>query len=265
MADPTSGKTEPSAGGRGQARLRNPPIVEAIVDIDCDLLPGFDLATLQQEAVRRLEDRYPQPQTLYMQKIEVAARANSEPTTSATHSAAALRLFQADRRQLVQVRAEGFSFNRLAPYEGLDDYLPEIRRVWEIYRDLARPVQVRTLRLRYINRIPLPMMGGQVNLDRYLTIAPRLPDEEGLGITSFLVQQSAIERKTGEAVSLVLTDAAATEDRLDVILDIAVENTGDADPADWQMLEGRIGSLRNLKNRIFWKALTDECITLLRT
>ena len=72
----------------------------------------------------------------------------------------------------MQVRAQGFSFNRLAPYSGLDDYLPEIERTWSLYVDLASPVQIRAIRLRYINRILLPLAANTVDLDEYLKIGP---------------------------------------------------------------------------------------------
>ena len=66
----------------------------------------------------------------------------------------ALQFLHADEKQLVQVRAQGFSFNRLAPYTSLDDYLPEIERTWHLFVGLASPVQIRVVQLRYINRIP---------------------------------------------------------------------------------------------------------------
>ena len=79
------------------------------------------------------------------------------PALSIKHGVQALQFLQDDERQLVQVRVQGFSFNRLAPYTSLDDYLPEIKRTWGLYVDLVKPVQVRQIRVRYINRILLPM------------------------------------------------------------------------------------------------------------
>jgi len=249
----------------GKYRLDTPPIVEAIVDIDCDLPREPELAAQEGAVQDAFGDSYPVLRKQYGHEIHALVPPEKPASVFQRSSLQALRLFQEDERQLVQLRAQGFSFNRLAPYSRLDDYLPEIRRLWEIYRELARPVQIRNIRLRYINRIRLPMKQGEVDLDRFLTIAPRLPDDKGLGLTSFLVQQSAVDRKTGETVTLVLTDGVATADSLPVILDIAVESPGPADSADWQTLSDRIGSLRSLKNRIFWEALTEECIISLRS
>jgi uncharacterized protein (TIGR04255 family) len=57
---------------------------------------------------------------------------------------AAFQFLKNDEKQLVQFRNEGFSFNRLAPYTTLDDYLPQIKKNWEIYRIVAAPSEIRS-------------------------------------------------------------------------------------------------------------------------
>jgi uncharacterized protein (TIGR04255 family) len=88
-----------------------------------------------------------------------------------------------------------FSFNRLAPYTTLDDYLPEIERAWLLYVDLVSPVQIRVIRLRYINRMLLPMPANQLDLDEFLEIGPRVPDEEKLVCLAFFVSRPAWRRR----------------------------------------------------------------------
>lgn len=110
---------------------------------------------------------------------------------------AAYQFVQSDGKQLVQVRAQGFSFNRLAPYTGFDDMLAEVERTWHLYVKIASPVQIRVIRLRYINRILLPLVEGRVELDEYLKVGPKLPDEDRLAFSGFLNQHLAIEKGTG--------------------------------------------------------------------
>jgi uncharacterized protein (TIGR04255 family) len=162
----------------------------------------------------------------------------------------------------VQVRTQGFSFNRLAPYSTLDDYLPEIERTWRLYVEVATPVVTRLVRLRYINRIPLPMEGGKIELDEFLTIGPRLANEPKLNLTGFLVQQTAVETDSGHQVSLVLTAQAPDSGKLPVILDIGVASPLRTEPADWSAIRQTVDSLRRLKNQIFMNTLTDRCIQL---
>ena len=247
-------------------KLRNPPIVEAVIDVDCDLPAGFDLAGLETAARAQFEPRYPKSQTLFSQEhlIQAAAQGASPKLTSRL-SVQAFQYRQEDGKQLVQVRAQGFSFNRLAPYTGLDEYLPEIERTWRIYVDLVSPIQIRGVRLRYINRIFVPLAAGKVELDEFLKIGPRLPDEEHLSLSGFLTQQAAREKGTGFQVNLVLTAEAPENEKLPIILDIAVASNATIESiTDWPSIARPIQQLRALKNRIFLNTLTEKCLDLFR-
>ena len=111
-------------------RLRNPPIVEAVFDVDCDLPPGFDLVALEERSQALFQDRYPKFRTQLVQEHRIETKADAPPNTSSRLAVQALQFLHDDEKQLVQVRAQGFSFNRLAPYSSLDDCLPEIERTW---------------------------------------------------------------------------------------------------------------------------------------
>lgn len=245
-------------------KLPNPPIVEAVLDIECDLPPGQQLAALEEPARNVLCDRYPKvrPQVILEQLIE--AKPEVPPKVTVRHGVQALQFVQDDERQLVQVRIQGYSFNRLAPYTSLDDYLPEIERTWRLYVELAKPVQIRVIRLRYINRILLPTAAGRVQLDDYFNIAPRLPEEEKLTLVGFLNQHTAEEVETGNQVNIVLTAQPLEGDRLPVIFDNAVTSPKPGEPEDWSWISSRIQVLRDLKNRIFRSALTKPCLDLFR-
>jgi uncharacterized protein (TIGR04255 family) len=246
-------------------RLRNPPIVEAVVDVDCDLPPGFDLAALEAPSRARFGDQYPKFRTQLMQELKVEMKVDAPASMSARPAVQALQCLHEDERQLVQVQAQGFSFNRLAPYSSLDDYLPEIERTWQLYVDLVSPVQIRVIRLRYINRILLPMTANKVDLDEYLKIGPRSPDAVELVLSGFLSQQAGIEKDTGHHVNLVLAVQAAENEKLPIILDITVASSVTAEPADWSTMRPIIESLRSLKNRIFLNTLTPQCIQLFQS
>src|ERR1700730_1851742 len=111
-------------------RFRNPPIVEAVFDIDCDLPPGFDLAGLETAARAQIQDQYPKFRAQFLQEHKIEAAQDAPPKMSSRLAVQAFQFLHDDEKQLVQVRAQGFSFNRLTPYTSLDDYLPEIERPW---------------------------------------------------------------------------------------------------------------------------------------
>jgi uncharacterized protein (TIGR04255 family) len=195
-----------------------------------------------------------------MQELTIELKGETAASAAAQPALQALQLLQDDDRQLLQLRMQGFSFNRLAPYSSLDDYLPEIERTWRAYVDLAAPVQIRVIRLRYINRILLTMTANKVDLDEYLKIGPRSPD--GVELRGFLTQQVGIEKDTGHHVNLVLTMQAMENEKLPIILDITVASSTAVQPADWATIRASIDSLRSLKNRIFLNMLTLQCIQL---
>lgn len=246
-------------------KLKNPPIVEAVFDVDCDLPPSFDIAALEGPSRERFGDEYPKSRPQFIHEYKIEANVDSSLNASSRPAIQAFQFLHNDGRQLVQVRVQGFSFNRLAPYSGLDDYLPEIERTWRIYVDLVSPVQIRAIRLRYINRILLPMTSNTLNLDEFLKIGPRLPDEDNLKLTGFLIQQAAIEDNTKHNVNLVLTDQAPANEKLPVILDITVTSPAIVEPTDWPTMRRSIESLRNLKNRVFSNMLTPKCIELFQS
>jgi uncharacterized protein (TIGR04255 family) len=245
-------------------KLTKSPIIEAILDIECDLPPGQKLAELESAARERFRDHYPKFQTQLVQEHEFQAKPGGQAKLSVRRGLQAFQFLQDDGKQLVQVRVQGFSYNRLSPYTSLDDYLPEIERCWKLYVELASPVQVRSVRLRYINRILLPVTEGRVELDNYFKIGPRLPDEKELVLLSFVNQHAAVEVETGNRVDILLT-AQPTEVEslpLPVILDIGAVATGPGEPKDWSWILSRIMTLRGLANRVFRKSLSKSCLEL---
>jgi uncharacterized protein (TIGR04255 family) len=131
-----------------------------------------------------------------------------------------------------------------------------------LFIELASPVQIRVIRLRYINRILLPMVEGGVLLDDYLRVAPHLPDEKSLTFVGFLNQHAAVEIETGHHVNIVLTAQSPEGDKLPVIFDNCVAAAQDREPQDWPWILGKIQALRALKNRIFRNTLTEKCLNL---
>lgn len=249
-----------------ELRIDNPPIVEAVLDIDCDMPPGQKLVDMEQSAAALFFDQYPIPQKQYVQEygIQTAAGTPASISTPSGVGIAALRFLQSDRKQLVQVRALGFSFNRLLPYTSLDNYLPEIDRRWHQYVSLASPIQVRLIRLRYINRILVPREGGRFDLDSYFRTSPRLPETEGIVLAGFVQQNSGVEVATGNKVNIVFASQTLEGDRLPVIFDIGVAREERGDPNDWGSILLQISGLRTLKNNVFRGSLTEKCLSLFR-
>ncbi len=243
-------------------QLKHAPIIEAVLDIDCDVLPTLDWKIMLASAHETFRERYPKVRQRFVQN-HVLTPGEDPPVLRFNEGLGAIQFLTEDERQLVQFRANGFSFNRLAPYTTLDDYLPEIESAWATFRELAGPVMVRKIGLRMINRILLPMDGGKFKVSDYLTTAPRLPDTGmPLGIVGFLDQQVVADEESGNLANIVKTSELPEDDKLPVILDIDAYFLCQIPPPEWSELLPRIESLRNLKNRIFQHTLTPQCLNL---
>jgi uncharacterized protein (TIGR04255 family) len=177
----------------------------------------------------------------------------------------AYQFLQPDERQLVQYRRNGFSFNRLAPYTHFENYAGEIERSWRDFLEIAKPSQIQVIRMRYINRILLPLdqTSGMLDLAKYLSATPRLPSTNSrLRFKGFLHQHLVEQVETGHEASIVLTSQPQEAERLPIILDITVASIGPRDASDWAWVLGKIKSLRDLKNSIFENTLTEACLSL---
>jgi uncharacterized protein (TIGR04255 family) len=243
--------------------LRNPPIVEAVLDIDCDMPPNFSVEARISDAQRIFGEQYPKMRKRYIHQHEIKQEMGGLTDVVCKNAEMqAVLLRQQDEKQLVQLRNRGFSFNRLAPYTGLDDYLPEIERTWNLFIAEFKPIQVRKVTLRYINKILLPLNAdGGLNLDEYLKVGPRLPDDERLAFSDFLNQHHVVEKDTGNQAKIILASQPPENGCLPIIFDIEATNPLVFEP-EWGQIRSLINSFRDLKNHIFQHTLTDKCIDL---
>ena len=97
-------------------KLQKAPIIEAVLDIDCDLPPGQQLSSLEGPARDAYRGRYPKLRTQFHQEHQIEALPDGPPKMFiGRHGVQAFQFVRDDEKQLVQVRLQGFSFNRLAP------------------------------------------------------------------------------------------------------------------------------------------------------
>ncbi len=243
-------------------KLAKAPIVEAVLDIDCDMQPDFNLESVEESARDAYATNYPELQVRRFLEQQFEKVDNADPKLSTRSGLQAFLFFSGDRKQIVQVRSQGFSFNRLAPYSSLDEYLPEMKRTWSIFTSIIRPIRVRMVKLRYINRILLPLVKNKLDLDKYLKLGPRLPEEDKLTLSSFMNRNVAVDVETGHQVTIILASQAIQENQLPVIFDIEVVNNESVDLSNWDLILQQIQSLRNLKNRVFEHSLQSKYLEL---
>ncbi len=234
----------------------NPPITEALIDIAVDPLPVSSLAVLESlhDTIR---EGYPNKETGW--ESSVALKADIEATAVQQPSRPIGFLFRSqDKKQIVQYRLDGFTFNRLRPYptQGWPVIRAEARKIGECYLDAIKPTRIVRIGLRYINQITIP--ARQVDLEHYFTEPPRIPKDLPQALDHFLARLVIPWPELG--ATAVITQSIVpppAPDMVSFILDIAVikEHHGSPDTAGiWGMLE----RFREFKNTIFESSLTPK-------
>ncbi len=245
-------------------QLTDAPIIEAVLDIDCDLPQGSDHEKIDAAARERFAESFPNFKRQHVTHHELRQDQNQNPELRTIESIGALQYLSHDEKEIVQFRPNGFSFNRLAPYSSFDDYLPTIKTAWETYLDLAEPLKISRISLRTINRLSIPFeKDGRLSFGEYFRAPPTLPTTGlPLAFTGFLEQHMAIDQETRNRIRLVKSTQEQVEDALPVVLDIDVFHTDRMECSDWGKIFDRIISLRSLKNKVFMHILTDRCLSL---
>jgi uncharacterized protein (TIGR04255 family) len=153
-----------------------------------------------------------------------------------------------------QVRFDGFSMSRFAPYCGWEQFRDEARTMWDRYRAAVRPVRIERIAVRYINRLDLP--GPRVELKNYLHTYPEFADGHADELDGFFLQvHSPVPDLKGRLIVNETLVDAPRPGLVSVALDIDLVRTEDLPQAEndvWQLIE----TMRLHKNKIF-----EACIT----
>jgi uncharacterized protein (TIGR04255 family) len=240
--------------------LSRAPITEALLDLRAVLPTDFDVKSLEEihDAIR---DRYPNKDERRREEIEFVVKPGEEPRASPKSMGIHGYFFRSeDEKRIVQYRRDGFTFNWLRPYATWERLRKEAKEAWENYRQLAQPVSITRIALRYINRldIPLPLR----DFSDFLTAPPTVPAALPQGVTSFLSRVVIHDPHTSaNAIITQALEALVTPEVAPIIVDIDVyrEASFSADSAEiWEILE----HLRKLKNTIFFESVTETTLDL---
>lgn len=241
--------------------LKNPPITEAILDVQLALSPKTDVERLKKlgEALQR---EYPQVRPQFMAMVNFQVQPVPAPPQPAINQGLrGYNFLSADSKEVVQFRLDGFTFNRLAPYTSWEDMFGKAESAWHYFRDAFPNEKVTRVAARYLNRILLSLEGGQTEIDDYFSLGTKDPHDPSLQFLNFVSHQFFIDVKTGFGANINVAMQPFENDRLPVILDIDVfdqrpDSLSGAEPFSI------LTEMREVKNRLFLKALTPKALEL---
>lgn len=164
--------------------------------------------------------------------------------------------------QSAQFNRDGFVYSRLQPYQNWNQFFGDAMRLWKIYLDTARPIEMQRIGLRFINKIQLPPK--EVDFEKYIQPYPEPPFSLELPFLSFFHHDTLAVPGYPYAINIIRTIQPATNPQIEgigLIVDIDAFTTQPLEIKDGA-LEERLSELRWLKNKTFFGSVTPEAMKL---
>ena len=240
--------------------LANPPITEALIDIRSPIRTDISAATFAN--VRsRLSARFPKVDEQHAFQAQFEVRDAQPRTQSKQLGFHGLHFKTSDGLTIAQFRRDGFTVNRLRPYFGWQTLFETAMELFPLYVEATRIERIGRIAVRYINHLNLPISSGSPLADN-LTAVPPTPPGLPATLSAFLSRISLFDAEhTLQANFTQSLESVAGTDYPKVLLDIDAfaDITETASLADVQLAE-ELNNLRELKNRIFFAALTERAV-----
>jgi uncharacterized protein (TIGR04255 family) len=242
--------------------LNNAPITEALIDIRIKVRDDFDV--LKLDALHdAIAAQYPDKKKRHKWEGRFEFKKGETPTSAGIETIDGFVFASADGKQIFQARIDGFTFNRLRPYEKWETLRDEAFRLWKLYKTVLTP-DITRVALRYINKFDIPLFPEPLkDFNEYLTAAPIVPEGLPQGVSSFLTRVVINEPAIDAAAIITQAFEQIVDPKyLPIILDIDVFKQKDliSEEEAWQTLE----ALRGFKNNIFNRSLTDKAKELFK-
>jgi uncharacterized protein (TIGR04255 family) len=245
-----------------QRNLKNPPIIEAILDVTVRFATPPKPETFADLANDLAADYHP-AELRRMFQIVVGDQAQPGSATAAPPIVNSYIFRSKDLSSAVQSRPEGFTFSGLPPYRHWDDLIAKALPIWEKYRARFQPTRIVRCSVRYLNRLTLP--GPHVNFDDYIVGVAQIPPELPQGLSEFASSYVVPLTPPGTIGRVGLSFSASNMTDLSIVpvlFDIDILQECDVDPMDLQGVQAILSNLRSLKNHVFFGTLTDKTIRI---
>lgn len=242
---------------QAQRHYSKAPIMEAIIDLRVTL-PGDVSVNKLSDIHPYISNKFPTVQSIHRGVGSLAIQAGMSAEVNASEQHLGFWFRSEDNLRTFQATLEGFTFNRLAPYESWEEFSSEARSLWEIYKEICRPTYVTRTAIRYINQINIPA-NGLIELKDYLNTVPEVPSDLPEKTLQTYFMQLQIPQQDLNCI-LIINEALAQPTNpgiITVILDFDLfrQQIWESNDEDiWQFLE----KLRRRKNEVFEASITDK-------
>jgi len=239
-------------------QLANAPIREAIIDIQTNSV--VDLAIL--EAIEaKLQVKF-KKEPIWQALMGFELDEDGQSTPKAQKSSIGYRYTFADSPLVMLCRDRGFTFSHLYPYTSWEKLSVEAKNLWNVYKEIVNPSGVSRIAVRYINnlQIPLPIS----DFGDFFTSPPLVPAGLPQSLASFLQRYLIVDSNDGKvaAVTQALEDSRLDPSKVSFLFDIDAFRVFENLEPDTEKIWEVLNSLREFKNDIFFKYLTEKTIQI---
>ncbi|MBI3902921.1 MAG: TIGR04255 family protein [Nitrosomonadales bacterium] len=241
--------------------LSRAPIVEAAIGVTARAEAEWDEHVVSEQFKQRLSE-YPAVQSQHSIRHEIKFGVDVQ-SEQAVHEVGwrGLRCESADKLHIAQFNRDGFSFSRLKPYQGWEQFQQEGFRLWRLYSEIAQPSEIQRIGLRFINRIEF--LQDEVKLEDFLENPPKTPRDMEVPFEGFLHHNTLAVPGYPYGINLIQTvQPPQGSDAWGVILDIDVVTIEPI--ANQDTFEQHLAQMRWLKNKVFFGSVTPNTLELIK-
>lgn len=239
--------------------LDNAPITEALIDIQVRFHKPPTSETLLLVA-NSIKDEFPLREERHKATLSFNI-STQESESSVVKDPDGFLLRTEDKKYAAQIMHDRFSFSHLAPYKDWATLSERADKIWSVYRDTTKPDRIVRIAVRFINRLLMPI--PIEDFGDYFTKPIEIPDALPQGLANYMTRMVIPEPETNliATVQQVL-DGTAIDNQLPIIFDIDTFKAVDLAADDNEAISSTLNSLRDYKNRIFFRNLTQKAIDL---
>lgn len=230
--------------------FKSPPIVEAVIGITArgslndTLIDRVKLLTAEYQDVK--------VQRQFQHKFKI------EPTTGVSEQQMqdlgfkGYRFQSKDKTQTIQFNTDGIIFSQKGAYPGWNIFKERFDELWGMYFELAKPMDIQRIGLRYINQILDPNMDERVE---YFHANPQKPVNMELELKEFFYQEAYQEPNSEFSIAIMKGVQNQPNAGKAHILDIDV-STINPFLTNQELIDKKLNKMRELKNQSFHGSLT---------
>lgn len=238
----------------------NSPIEEAVCEFR--FAPGqawnFTVPGLFYEKVRDLYTGEPSEKNSIATEFKFSRMQAVNPEVTVVQDLPKFLFPCADGTKLVGVGPDALSIHSLRPYEGWDEFSKRIEQAFQFYLEVAKPVGIIRISLRYINRIVVSSPDQAIELSDYVNIYPQLPDSVPSRMSKFVTQTELIYEDIPARLAITLSDSEPQPGEVVFILDLDIAQAWVEKPLSFEEVLSNLYELKSRQGQAFESLITNR-------